>query len=97
MPTGLAAELAMRGYERERIIVEDVETEPFEGFNRNPFMFGFAAGELTIYLVKGLRALNADERKPVFRELLHGGDGVTPAPEPSPVKAEPKGELIGTR
>ena len=68
MPTGLAGELAMRGYERERIIVEDVETEPFEGFNRNPFMFGFAAGAFTFYLVNvhlywsnfGIRQLEAE-------------------------------------
>jgi len=48
---------------------------------------------------KGLRALNADERKPVFRELLHGGGGVTPAPAPPPVnmgpKGQPRAELVG--
>jgi endonuclease/exonuclease/phosphatase family metal-dependent hydrolase len=44
-PTGLAAELAMRGYERARIIVEgiDPEEEPFTGFNRNPYILGFKA------------------------------------------------------
>lgn len=46
VPTGLAAELAIRGYERKEIKIEigDVteETE-FEGFNRNPYMVSFIA------------------------------------------------------
>ncbi len=39
-PTGLAAELAMRGYEQARIVIEgiDPKEDPFTGFNRNPYM-----------------------------------------------------------
>ena len=52
LPTGLAGELAMRGYERARIAVEDVEVEGgFPGFNRNPYMVGFAADEFEFFLV----------------------------------------------
>lgn len=46
VPTGLAAELAMRGYERRKIKIEvgDVTAESeFEGFNRNPYMVSFIA------------------------------------------------------
>lgn len=52
-PTGLAAELAMRGYERARIIIEgiDPEEEPFTGFNRNPYMVGFKADDFEFNLV----------------------------------------------
>jgi endonuclease/exonuclease/phosphatase family metal-dependent hydrolase len=51
--TGLAAELAMRGYERITIIVEGVDPEenPFTGFNRNPYMASFVSGKLKFYLV----------------------------------------------
>lgn len=48
--TSLAAELAMRAYERQRIVIEDVEEE-FEGFNRNPYIVGFKAGEFEFNLV----------------------------------------------
>ena len=50
VPRGLAAELAMRGYERRRIVVEEVEEE-FEGFNRNPYMLTFEAGDFEFTLV----------------------------------------------
>lgn len=52
-PTGLAAELAMRGYERARIIIDgiDPEEEPFTGFNRNPYMAGFRSGDFEFTLV----------------------------------------------
>jgi endonuclease/exonuclease/phosphatase family metal-dependent hydrolase len=52
-PTGLAAELAMRGYERARIIIEgiDPEEDPFPGFNRNPYIAGFKAGDFEFSLV----------------------------------------------
>jgi endonuclease/exonuclease/phosphatase family metal-dependent hydrolase len=50
-PTGLAAELAMRGYERNRIIIEDVVETGFEGFNRNPYMVAFKAGNFEFTLV----------------------------------------------
>lgn len=49
-PFGLSAELAMRGYERRRITVEDVNEE-FPGFNRNPFMLGFTSGDFEFTLV----------------------------------------------
>ncbi len=52
-PTGLAAELAMRGYERSKIVVEGMEPEegPFTGFNRNPFMASFRAGDFEFSIV----------------------------------------------
>ncbi len=52
-PTGLAAELAMRGYQRARIEIEgiDPEEEPFTGFNRNPYMVEFKAGKFKFSLV----------------------------------------------
>ena len=49
-PTGLAAELAMRGYERQKIVIEDI-TEEFEGFNRNPYIMSFRAGQFEFNLV----------------------------------------------
>lgn len=49
-PTGLAAELAMRGYERQKIVIEDVTAE-FEGFNRNPYIVSFKAGQFEFNLV----------------------------------------------
>jgi endonuclease/exonuclease/phosphatase family metal-dependent hydrolase len=52
MPTGLAAELAMRGYERAKITIEEVEVEGgFPGFNRNPYMMEFIAGDFIFTLV----------------------------------------------
>lgn len=54
VPTGLAAELAMRGYERKEIKIEvgDVTAEEeFEGFNRNPYMVSFLADEFDFTLV----------------------------------------------
>ena len=50
LPFGLSAELAMRGYERNRITIEDV-SEEFPGFNRNPYMLGFQAGDFEFTLV----------------------------------------------
>ncbi len=52
-PIGLAAELAMRGYERARIVIDgiDPEEDPFTGFNRNPYMVGFRAGTFEFSLV----------------------------------------------
>lgn len=50
VPTGLAAELAMRGYERQRIVIEEI-TEEFEGFNRNPYMVSFKADQFEFTLV----------------------------------------------
>lgn len=52
-PMSLVAELAMRGYERARIEIEgiDPQAEPFTGFNRNPYMAGFRAGDFTFTLV----------------------------------------------
>ena len=52
-PTGLAAELAMRGYERARITIEgiDPEDDPFTGFNRNPYIFGFKTDGFDFSLV----------------------------------------------
>lgn len=51
--TGLAAELAMRGYERAKIQIEgiDAEDEPFTGFNRNPYMASFKARSFEFSLV----------------------------------------------
>lgn len=49
-PFGLSAELAMRGYERRRITIDDVEEE-FPGFNRNPYLLGFVAGDFEFTLV----------------------------------------------
>jgi len=65
-PTGLAAELAMRPYERQRVVVEDI-VEIFEGFNRNPYMASFMANDFAFTLVNvhlywtsfGLRQLEA--------------------------------------
>ena len=54
VPTGLAAELAMRGYERRRITIQvgDVEEEQeFEGFNRNPFIVSFIAKQFEFTIV----------------------------------------------
>jgi endonuclease/exonuclease/phosphatase family metal-dependent hydrolase len=71
-PTGLAAELAMRGYDLPRIEVEEVAAEAARtlggGFNRNPFMVGFAAGNFRFTLVDvhlfwsnlGIRELETD-------------------------------------
>ncbi|WP_457594984.1 endonuclease/exonuclease/phosphatase family protein [Hydrogenimonas sp.] len=52
-PTGLAAELAMRGYERRSIVIEGMEPEeaPFTGFNRNPYMVGFQSGDFAFSIV----------------------------------------------
>jgi endonuclease/exonuclease/phosphatase family metal-dependent hydrolase len=51
-PQGLAAELAMRGYERARIEVQGVVEEGgFTGFNRNPYMVTFRAGAFEFTLV----------------------------------------------
>ncbi len=52
-PTGLAAELAMRGYERQKIVVEGImeESGDFSGFNRNPYIVGFAADKFQFSLV----------------------------------------------
>ncbi len=52
-PTGLVAEVAMRGYERARIVIADLEPEEdtFPGFNRNPYIAGFWAESFTFYLV----------------------------------------------
>ena len=47
-PTGLIAELAMRGYERKRIVIEvegESEEEEFDGFNRNPYIVTFRSGD----------------------------------------------------
>lgn len=49
-PFGLSAELAMRGYERNRITIENV-SEDFPGFNRNPFMLGFQSEKFEFTLV----------------------------------------------
>jgi endonuclease/exonuclease/phosphatase family metal-dependent hydrolase len=49
-PLQLAAELAMRRYEQHRIVIEDIVKE-FEGFNRNPYMMNFRAGEFEFTLV----------------------------------------------
>ena len=54
VPTGLAAELAMRSYERKRIVVEvgdQQEESSFEGFNRNPFMLSFRADDFEFSIV----------------------------------------------
>jgi endonuclease/exonuclease/phosphatase family metal-dependent hydrolase len=69
-PIGLAAELAMRGYERAKISIEGIGPEDesqFPGFNRNPYMVGFVAGKFEFTLVNvhlywsnyGLRKLEA--------------------------------------
>ena len=57
-PTELAAELAMRGYERSEITItvegnEDTEPEEvvFPGFNRNPYMIEFKAEDFIFSLV----------------------------------------------
>lgn len=52
-PTGLAAELAMRGYQRAKIVIEgiDPEEDPFTGFNRNPYMVSFKAGDFEFNVV----------------------------------------------
>lgn len=52
-PTGLAAELAMRGYERQRVIIQGIDPveQPFEGFNRNPYVVSFQAGDFSFCLV----------------------------------------------
>jgi len=51
--TSLAAELAMRGYQRARIVIEGIDPveEPFSGFNRNPYMVGFRAVDFDFTLV----------------------------------------------
>ena len=49
--TGLAAELALRAYERVKIVIEGEENGPFEGFNRNPYMLGCRAGDFEFNLV----------------------------------------------
>lgn len=55
-PTELAAELAMRGYERARISIsvgseEATEEVVFPGFNRNPYMLEFRADAFIFSLV----------------------------------------------
>lgn len=50
-PAGLAAELAMRGYERQSISIEGVDVGEFPGFNRNPYVVTFAAGGFEFSLV----------------------------------------------
>lgn len=53
-PTGLAAELAMLGYERRRIRIAGVTLEDkgdFPGFNRNPYIVTFRAGSFEFSLV----------------------------------------------
>lgn len=54
-PTGLAAELAMRGYERRKITIQVGDEEPeemeFGGFSRNPHMVSFRAGQFEFTIV----------------------------------------------
>jgi endonuclease/exonuclease/phosphatase family metal-dependent hydrolase len=53
-PTGLSAELAMRRNEEKTITISVGEVEEkleFEGFNRNPFMMNFVAGQFEFTLV----------------------------------------------
>lgn len=52
-PTGLAAELAMRGYEEAKVTIEGIDpgTDPFTGFNRNPYIVGFRAGQFEFSIV----------------------------------------------
>ncbi|MCB0534954.1 MAG: endonuclease/exonuclease/phosphatase family protein [Saprospiraceae bacterium] len=53
-PTGMIAELAMRGYERRRIVIkvrDQEEEEVFDGFNRNPYMATFQVGTFEFTLV----------------------------------------------
>jgi endonuclease/exonuclease/phosphatase family metal-dependent hydrolase len=47
---GLNAELDMRAYEKQKIVIDDV-VEEFEGFNRNPYMVGLKAGDFEFNLV----------------------------------------------
>ena len=55
--TELAAELAMRGYERKRLTITvgdesgSEHEERFDGFNRNPYMIGFKKGDFEFTLV----------------------------------------------
>ena len=55
--TELVAELAMRGYERKRISITvgdesgTEHEEPFQGFNRNPYMIGFKKDKFEFTLV----------------------------------------------
>lgn len=57
--TGLFAELAMRSYERQRVVIEEIgedfkgfkQPEEFGGFNRNPYIVGFKAGQFEFYLI----------------------------------------------
>ena len=54
VPTGLAAELAMRSTENREITVDvggETETEKFTGFNRTPYMVSFLAGRFECTLV----------------------------------------------
>lgn len=52
-PTGLAAELAMRGYEEAKITIQGIDpgVVPFTGFNRNPYILGFRAGKFEFSIV----------------------------------------------
>lgn len=50
VPTGLAAELAMRSYQHQEIVIGEI-VEQFEGFNRNPYMVSFDAGQFNFTLV----------------------------------------------
>jgi endonuclease/exonuclease/phosphatase family metal-dependent hydrolase len=48
--TGLNAELDMRSYEKQKIVIDDI-VEEFEGFNRSPYMIGLKAGDFEFNLV----------------------------------------------
>jgi endonuclease/exonuclease/phosphatase family metal-dependent hydrolase len=48
--TGLNAELDMRAYEKQQIVIDDI-VEEFEGFNRSPYMIGLKAGDFEFNLV----------------------------------------------
>lgn len=51
-PTGMTAELAMRGYERKSISIQigdELETETFDGFNRNPYFIHFQSRVIRIH------------------------------------------------
>lgn len=53
-PTGMIAELAMRGYEKRKIFIQIGDQEDsltFDGFNRNPYLTTFKAGDFEFTLV----------------------------------------------
>lgn len=83
--TELAAELAMRGYERRKIFITvgnesgGEREEQFDGFNRNPYMIGFKKGTFEFTLVNvhlywnnfiGRRLKATRARKPALRHPL---------------------------